>query len=140
HQCGAGADESRSRESANGHAQLAPAPPPERPSPVLGAWASGSERVIGHCHGQLLVLRKRISAQAREDGHTLLLDVAEREVEQCPLRWLSARNRFASPSAKAVRLMARRECGRCAPGEMPAGTAPRNRHTRRRCSLLPWRR
>src|SRR5262245_23621444 len=97
HQCGAGADESRSRESANGHAQLAPAPPPERPSPVLGAWASGSERVIGHCHGQLLVLRKRISAQAREDGHTLLLDVAEREVEQCPLRSLSASNRFASP-------------------------------------------
>src|SRR6516165_4376780 len=68
HQCGAGADESRSRESANGHAQLAPAPPPERPSPVLGAWASGSGHVIEHCHGQLLVLWKRISARAYEDG------------------------------------------------------------------------
>src|SRR5262249_38024862 len=28
----------------------------------------------------------------------------------------------------------------CPHGEMPAGTAPRNRHTWRSCSLLPWRR
>src|SRR5262249_57120625 len=73
----AGADESRSRESANGHAQLAPAPPPERPSPVLGAWASGSEHVIEHCHGQLLIW-KRISARAYEDGVCVAARLAQR--------------------------------------------------------------
>src|SRR5215467_3675737 len=40
-------------------------------------------------------LWRRISAQAREDGHTLLLDAAERQVEQCPFRSPSASNRSA---------------------------------------------
>src|SRR5262249_4552695 len=119
HQDHAGADESRSRESANGHAQLAPAPPPERANPVLGARTGGPEDVMGHCHGQLLVLRKRISAQARGDGHTLLRDVAERHVEQCPLRSPTASNRFALPrrsvwwrAARAPDVPPRRNAGR----------------------------
>src|SRR5262245_27928343 len=83
HQDCAGADESHSHESANGHAdrrkigaQFAPAPPPERANPVLGARTGGPEDE--HGHGQLLILWRRISAQAHGGGHPLLLDVAER--------------------------------------------------------------
>src|SRR5262249_13520864 len=47
------------------------------PSPVLGAWASGSEHVIEHCHGQLLIW-KRISARAYEDGACVAARLAQR--------------------------------------------------------------
>src|SRR5262249_47437950 len=109
---GAGADESRSCESANGHAQLAPAPPPERPSPVLGAWATGPEHVIEHCHGQLPVFveedqragaRRRTYVAARcgrTASGTMPISLA---VGKQPLRL------GRSPS------MARRECGRLPP-------------------------
>src|SRR5262249_17045277 len=64
-------------------------------------------------------LWRRISAQAHGDGHTLLLDVAERHVEQCPLRSLSASNRFALPrrsvwwrAARAADAPPRKNAGR----------------------------
>src|SRR5262249_37693728 len=125
HQDCAGADESHSHESADGHAdrrkigaQLAPAPPPERTNPVVGARTGGPEDVIEHGHGQLLILGRRISAQAHGGGHPLLLDVAERQGEQCPLRSPSARNRSALGArlrwhaASAANVPPRRNAGR----------------------------
>src|SRR5262249_51163837 len=76
-----------------------------------GAWASGSERVIGHCHGQLPVFveedqragaRRRTYVAARcgrTASGTMPISLA---VGKQPLRL-----------AKAVRLVARRACGRC---------------------------
>src|SRR5262245_52214792 len=64
-------------------------------------------------------LWRRISAQAHGDGHPLLLDVAERHVEQCPLRSPSASNRFALPrrsvwwrAARGADVPPRRNAGR----------------------------
>src|SRR5262245_42869245 len=63
-------------------------------------------------------LWRRISAQAREDGHTLLLDAAERQVEQCPFHSPSASNRSALGArlrwraARAANVPPRRNAGR----------------------------
>src|SRR5262249_52160881 len=117
----AGADESHSHESADGYAdrrkvgaQLAPAPPPERANPVLGAGTGGAEDVMEHGHGQLLVFvkedqragaRRRTSVAAR-CGRTVSGTMpTSLAVGKQPLRL------GRSPS------MARPECGRCASKE-----------------------